>query len=325
MKNKPTYSYAYRTLTFIVIMLLINEGIKLYFENVSSANHKLVTQDAAFHAAPDTLDLLIMGHSRSYAAIDIDILNAEGIATANFSSGGESNIHSYYKLKYVLKESGKNVKTVIMPSGFTSFSLPDPDMNSNSFYWKRYVDYIALGKESNDFKRHLSVWIKAHMVPWYEYPYLRSSVALGDFNLTVNNKGFAAVNDSARTEMARGAIEGYMAVRQSYHEVSLLYLQRTIDLCKQYQVQLIYTDFPTSSYYQTVAREIIEENRITGDQSVYFGMVKADSIINTSNVVYWEDALLYSDNNAYFADSQHMNEVGRAAYTQLVKSRLLTN
>ncbi|MFT6138639.1 MAG: hypothetical protein ACJAUJ_001734, partial [Salibacteraceae bacterium] len=59
-----------RALLFILIFIGMNEGIKMYFFNVSVYNHRLVKQDRQFNEYDGPLEYLVMGHSRPARAVD---------------------------------------------------------------------------------------------------------------------------------------------------------------------------------------------------------------------------------------------------------------
>lgn len=296
-----------RLALFLLVVVAVNAGITWYFNHISIANHKLLKQDRKFHNAPDDIDILVMGHSRPGVALNDRLLpNA-----VNFCSGGESNIHTYYKLKYVLEESGKKVKTVVLPAGFGSFNLPDVEVNANSFYWKRYVDYLKLGEETGEFSTYLSVWLKAHLVPWYEYPYLRLQVALGDFDLSIDKEAYAASSDAEKLEIARGIINQQMSSRNQYDSVSISYVKRTLELCKEHNVMVVYVNFPVSSYYETAAKEVIDEHGFS-DKFVQI----AEMIARSENGVLFDfttsDLEMGDD---LFSDPQHMTKEGQQKFT----------
>ena len=294
-------------LVFLLVVACVNGGITWYFYNISISNHKLIKQDRRFHAAGNDIDVLVMGHSRPGAAINDAIMES----WANFCSGGESNIHTYYKLKYILESSGKNVKKVILPAGYGTFALPDVDVNSNSFYWKRYVDYLELGREVGDFESYLSVWIKSRIVPWYEYPYLRMQFAFGDFDLSINKEAYDSGSDTYRLAVASRIVDQQSASKALYHPVSINYIRKTIDLCEAHNVELIYVKFPVSSYYTNATNFVIDQFEMQEH------LEAVDSIITNSGNVKLLDLrewpLFNSDSN--FSDPQHIDKNRRDIFT----------
>ena len=313
MTRQKIHPLLKRLLLFCVIFIGINGVITAYFYRVSIHNHKLLTQDRGYHQSGDSIELLIMGHSRPFKAIDPSLLpNA-----VNFCSGGESNIHTYYKLKYALERSGKEIKIVLLPAGFPSFNVPDPQVNSNSFYWKQYVDYFELAQLTGEHDKYVSVWLKSHTIPWYEYGYLKLSSSTGDFDLRVDKEDFLNGSKEEKLNMANLVIERTMGTRSFYDEVSLEYLKKTIKLCQQHKCQLVFIKYPVSSSYREATQAMKKEYKLLK------GELKADSIIQSySDVHFWNYSNYWSEDDSFFADPQHVNIQGQKTFTNLVKRRL---
>lgn len=313
MLKKKLHPELRKLLLFSGIFLVINAGLTLYFKRVSIRNHKLLKQERVFKQAPDAIDVMIMGHSRPYKAIDASLLGN----SVNFCSGGESSVYTYYKLKYVLEESGKSVKTVLMPAGFPSINLTDPNVNSNSFYWKRYVDYCELAAITDDHEAYTSLWLKSRTIPWYEYGYLKLASMTGDINFKTDKKVFKEGNEADNLALAESIISRMTDTRSMYDSVSLHYVQKTMELCKKHHVQLVYIKYPVSKPYRSAVKRIIEAKNLQ-DATGNFEKI----IASHSEIEFWDYGAYWGENDMYFVDPQHINKEGQRLFTLLIKTRL---
>lgn len=275
-------------------------------------NHKLYQQDRVFHLAEDDIDLLVMGHSRPFRAID----ESQFDNVVNFCSGGESNVHTYYKLKYVLEQSGKSIETVLLPAGFGSFNLDDPALISNSFYWKKYVDYLELGEISNEYSTYSSIWLKSKVIPWYEYPYLRLSLETGDFDLKMSKENYRNGSEIEKYQMARVILDRAVTNSQFYDTVSTIYLRKTIQLCKDNNCRLIFIKYPVSSSYHKAMKEIVLENKLTKH------LTEVEQIIHQSGITILDYQNKWLQKEDYFVDPQHLSDSGKTAFSKLLKDEL---
>ena len=299
-------------LLFVIILVAVNIALSFYFYKVSVRNHKLYKQDRVFHSSEDQIDLLVMGHSRPFRAID----ETQFDNIVNFCSGGESNVHTYYKLKYVLEQSGKNVETVILPAGFGSFNLDDPSLISNSFYWKKYVDYLELSEVSNDFSTYTSIWLKSKVIPWYEYPYLKLSLETGDFDLKISKEKYQNGSAEEKYKMARMILDRAVANSQFYDSVSSIYLNKTIELCKNSDCKLVFVKYPVTSSYKKAMNEIVDEKELSELA------IRIEEIIDKEGITLLDHQDMWLENDDHFLDPQHLNEDGKKAFSKLLKSEI---
>lgn len=301
-----------RLLLFLLILFALNGVISLYFYKVSTRNHKMVRQDRVFHKAPKKIDYLIMGHSRPFRAIDITSLPH----AVNFCSGGESNINTYYKLRNVLEKSNKEVHTVILPAGFASFSQNKPEGTGNAFYWKRYVDYFEVGRETDDRLSYFSIWLKAKVVPWYEYPYIRMSMLTGDATSPIDVKGYANGSEEERLQQALKLANLNNDTKAIFDEASMTYLKKTIALCKKHNCRLIYVKYPISKYYQE-ATQLLPNAEKLNKRSQEF-----DATIRESGITMFDFTHLFDDQQDYFKDPHHLGKQAQQIFTQHLKQSL---
>lgn len=293
-----------KSLLFLIILVALNEGIKLYFYNVTAKKMKLVQRDEAFFRTDGDLDYLFLGHSRPLSAVD-----PTGYPKIfNFASGGESNIYTYYKLKYILEESSVKAKTVVLPCGFGTYNMRDIEHTTNSFYWSQYVDYLEIGKMKDEWFDYLGVVIKAKLFPYFQHPARALDRTYMNVTGELNHRmKLADIPEEQREQVAYESILANHDNRALYDSISLVYLEKTIALCEEHSQDVVFVRYPVTEYYGAAAERFVDEFELTGTESV-----SAD--LDFSN--------LYYDRPEFFRDVNHLNSDGAAAFTGVLMEGL---
>jgi hypothetical protein len=295
-----------QVLLFVLVFAALNEGIRIYFYNVTAKNMRLVQCDDAFHAIDQPLDFLFLGHSRGLASID----TANHPELFNFCSGGESNIYTYYKLKSILEEGKVTAKVIVMPCGFGSFNMRSISATTNSFYWIKYVDYLELGKHQNRWSEYLTLSLKARLFPYFQRPALALDKTMGSYTGQGDyKKKLADIPTENRFTVALQNLEANSVARSLYDSISLLYLKKTIALCNEKNQPIVFVKYPVTSYYQEAAVEFAKKNDFTPYQ--------IDAVIKASwdKIFVLDYEALYRDQPDMFRDLNHLNKEGAEAFT----------
>lgn len=309
MKLNP---YIKNSLYFLVFFVLINEGIKLYFSKVSVARHKLIKADEEFYHCPDTIDYLIMGHSRPYAAI-----NTEAIpGCVQFCSGGETNIQTYYKLKQLLETSNKSINTIILPSGFPTYCLSKPELNINSFYWKRYVDYLELGNLADKKTIYTGIYLKAHLFPYYEYPYIRLMLFFDELNMVIPKYAYQKASPLQKERIAISLVNSQYKNKELYSPVSFLYLKKTLELIAKHNKKIVFVKYPITLEYRNAMQDLAN--------NTFINTHLPDSIIRQfdQQIQVFDFSDIFDNHPEYFKDPQHLNKKGKEEFTRIIREKI---
>ena len=275
-------------------------------------NNKLIESDIEFYKKPSQIDYLFLGHSKPFAAIDVSQFK-NGV---QFCAGGESNIQTYYKLKHLLENSDKQLKYIVLPYGFASFNSNKTQLSTNSFYWKKYVDYIDVGRNSDKFWNYVSVDVKSRVCPYYEYPFLRLSLYYGELNIVNSKEDYSSLTKLEKQSLSNRIITTQMENRDLYSDVSFIYLQKTIDLATKYDKKIIYVKYPVSQSYYVVKNDMTEENSIPVQKFV-------DQVnIPNENIQVLDLESVYFDTDELFKDPQHLKPQGREKFTSLLLDKI---
>jgi hypothetical protein len=297
-----------RILLFAILFIGANELIKLYFEEVSVSDHMLVKQEKRFESYKEDLKYLVLGNSRASRAIDTSLLTS----SYAYCSGGESNVQTYYKLKYLLETQGDRITNVVLPIGLNSIGLYRPDKNLNSFYWSKYMDYVELMNSTNNFSTYSSVAIKAKMFPYFEYPYMKMLKEYGEARIIGADSIYQFGSEEEREELAADLLAHQHRFVQINHAVAVEYISKTIRLVEHHNKQLIYVKYPITNYYV----EASSGYEMDIKQEEIDDIAKTDS----SNVLWLDCQNLYSDQPEYFKDVHHLNEKGKKNFTNYLEA-----
>lgn len=293
-------------ISFGGVFLLLNGLATLYFFTVSSRDHKLFREETRYQAQTGPFDLLIIGNSRS--RLDIDTAYLEN--AYQFCSGGESTVQSYYKLKRIFSEPNPP-KSVLVSIGSPGVNRQRPAHTQNTFYWSDYVDYLELANESDEFDTYLSTWLRSKATPYYEYPYIRISFALGDFK-PGSAKEYPGATEQERFEQAINALELLCNAKHFNDSTALIYLHKIVDLCEAENAPLYLVKFPVTSYYQAAVDTLFTQGRFKAFPDTFGG--PNTTIIDFTKVFF--------DRPDLFKDVGHLNEEGRVILTQMLRDSM---
>ncbi len=301
-----------KIIIFLLILIAINEVAKQYFYRSVVADDVLFAQDEAFEAAPDTIDYLIMGHSRPHFGVD-----ATEIPRAfNYASLGENSIYSYYKLKHILENSDKKIGTIVLPAGLGSFSSMSDAYTFKSFYWGQYVDYIELGNLKDDFSSHAGIWFEHNIFPYAQSVGNSIDEKYGEAVEDPSSKTFSEMDLHEKVQNAKFMLNKNKKRKLINSEVALHYLQLTLDLCKEYNKPIYFIKYPITDIYKNELAAFAEAGSVD--------ISATDSIITNADGPFFlfefdEDNL--RDYNL-FEDAHHLNAAGKQNLTLMVKWRL---
>jgi len=302
-----------RILLFALLFLGANELIKLYFFEVSISDHTLVKQERRFDKYHGDLKYLFLGNSRVARAIDTSLIDN----SYAYCSGGESNVQTYYKLKYLLETESDRITNVILPIGINSIGLYRPDKNLNSFYWRKYMDYVELMELTSDYSTYSSVAIKSEMFPYFEYPYVRMLKEYDEARLIGSDSIYQFGSEKERIELAANVVANQHRFVHINNATAIEYVKKTIDLVKRYKKRLTFIKYPVTHYYENAS--LIYE--------IEDGRKEIDAIIKrvASEIDFLDFQNLYADKPDYFRDVHHLNEDGKRKFTNHLRDYFFNN
>jgi hypothetical protein len=117
----------------VVILLLFNYTKRGIIAKVKGPNTEEMVDRQFQNVLNKNFDILILGNSRTFQAIDPASLDKKAY---NFSFNSDTYHHYFYKLKW-LKEKNVHFKNVILGVDYFEFSRL---INDNTRYYKKYFD-----------------------------------------------------------------------------------------------------------------------------------------------------------------------------------------
>jgi hypothetical protein len=311
--KKPTYRLLRKVLLLLVILVGLNEGACQYFYNIALADDELFAQDTAFEAAPDTIEFLFMGHSRPLSAID----PSEFPRSFNYSSDGEYNSYTYYKLKHILENTDKAIGTIILPAGYGSFQTMNDAYTYRSYYWSNYVDYLEVGQLKNDISTHTSIWFENLVFPYARHVGGYIDEQYGEPINAPETAPFSKMDAFYKEQNAIFMLAKNEDRKEVNSDVSLEYLTMTLALCRKHKKAIYFVKYPLTDVYDHALASYLERNPI--DENI------SDSIIQNASgpFLLFDFSDLFYREHELFKDAHHLNANGRYKFSRQLTEMLL--
>ncbi|MBK8366602.1 MAG: hypothetical protein IPL10_04045 [Bacteroidetes bacterium] len=187
-----------------------------------------------------------MGDSHTVRGIDLSKIDS----SYSLAFYGENNMMNYYKLKYVLEHNYSIPKYVVLPCDIVThtygFNLA---RNNKSFYY----DFIDFKEASNLSKNVVTAYFDYFTVKIF--PYIDWQYALNKVNMDREKKSkinFSELPIDKQKKAASFLIEDELLENRNtssyYNSKALNYIQKTIDLCRQYNIKPIFVKFPLTKF-----------------------------------------------------------------------------
>ena len=309
-KSKYIRPLGKKVIRFIGLVLLIHSILYFAYEFFGERNSKLFKNDLRLDTHRSSIDFLFMGHSRPGHAINDSLIpNA-----FNFASNGESNIYTYYKLKYLLEQTDKDINYIVFPIGHASFFDQKNPYIVNHNYWNKYIDYTELGAAKSERFKYIQVNAQSTFTP---YAHWINQVLNRKFPKLSHKKGglHLLANNEKKQAHAYTIIKNNLESRNYFSDISLSYFKRTIALCEKHNKKVILIRYPITSYYKEASETLISQQGLNhkGLNTILSSLEK---------VTIWDFENLYFGRDELFKDAHHMNAAGRLEFSEFLKTRL---
>lgn len=306
-----TRKFKLKLLVFAVILILINTALDQAFKAFSVHNILNRKMDEQFAEYDDTLKYLAFGNSHN--CINTHILND----CFNYGSPSENYIQSYYKLKYILENSGKKPEYLLLQSDVSSYGRKISDRYEYNSYWIKYIDYLELARVKND-RGVLWKWLEGMFFSYAgNYKDIQLSIVyrvkmkkLEMYNGFRPHRDFKNFADDINKQKSAWNKAQLINSADVYFDPSIkYYFQKMLDLCEQYNVKVVLIRYPVTKEFNEVERSIVpadklysEIDSITAGCSTYWGTLDYHDI--------------FFNNPEYFFDPDHLNVKGSDLLTE---------
>lgn len=299
-----------RKIAFFSLTFLVIHGLLLFinFKLNHSKNEVTIQLDQYFQRG--NIKVLFLGDSHPKKAIDCSIIDS----SYSIAHSGENNMMNYYKLAYCINNKKIKPQYVVLPCDILTYTK---NYNYSITYKPLYYSFIPINEvfcvDSNTLKAYYD-YLKINLFPYTEWKYIFNKNNL--FKGADKAKRFQT--ESQLKQFTTNLIKGDVGLTKEHETLyftrSLDYIQKTIDLCKQHKIKLIYIKYPTTSLF------LDEVKKWSGDTSLTIR--PSEKIINKHHVPLLNYESLYLKHDDFFYDSHHLNDDGKKAFSNMLKLKL---
>jgi hypothetical protein len=307
-----------RVVLFWLIFGLLNWTVSRVYVRKEIAGSRAGRTEREFGRCREQVDTLAVGDSHMASGFDPRFFSG----SFNFALHGETYVYNYYKLKRVLKNNPQ-IRVVLLPLDFHSFSSWRADRALRDYYWVRYVNYPELGWLSREPLPYIGKYIRGRF-----FPYLGESSALlgssvpdeegrrGQRPETVQGYVIKTGNyNKNREEQAVRRVRLHFAQNRVFDDLLARYFRKILELCAARGAELVLVKFPVSEPYYRLA------SRRAAKADVYR---RAEEIIRPYRNVRILDfqTSFFDRDRELFDDPDHLNEAGAKILTLEIKGLL---
>jgi hypothetical protein len=300
-----TRKFIIRSLLFVVFLITANFVLDWSFKALSA--HKKVNEmmDEQFAEFDGTFTFLAMGNSHN--CINTHILPN----SFNYGSPGENYIRSYYKLKYILEQSGRKPEYLLLQADISCFGPKISDRFEYNYYWIKYVDYIELAKIKGD-KDVVYNWVEGKFFSyagnykdlWLSIVYRIKMKKLEMYRGYREHRNYRNFADEMNREKVGRDKANLVLTKDVYLDQAIrVYFEKIMQLCQANGVKVILVRFPEAKEFYE------EETRIVPVDKLYS---EVDSIAAKfpvySGILSYQE--MFFDHPEYFFDPDHLNVEG---------------
>jgi len=302
---------------FIILVLLLNECLNEVYNHWMYYFRLSRLQDEQFETYSDTLKYLMLGNSHN--RVNPAILG-NGFC---YIMPKEVYTQTYYRLKYILEKTNKKPENILLSIDPVNFSPRAENELGFDGYWRKYLNYFELARESHD-PGYLLNWFTGNFFSYAgNYRYVFMSVQFFHADLHQIKNGYIPARDYMNfgKEPNREALgfELATAYLSSYSKKSTLgetrYYLKILALCQQYKIHLILLRMPMTDEYLKYARKMVDLDKL--DREI---------IDVTRN--HCDDYQVFDFRNEfhgkpeYFFNADHVNPTGAYIISMKIKQEL---
>jgi len=297
---------------FVITFLLLHTTMVGVFFIIISKTSSLVENQKHFESLKEAPKFLFTGDSHPTRCIDEQKIKK----SFKLSFYGENPILTHFRLKYLLEHLNLKPKYIFLQTDITRFSANYFNRNENYFFYGKYINYKELldaGIINYD------VYLKSNLYSFF--PYIELKTILKKNNMVKTKKGRQKFSDFSETQKQTNTelfIKHKLLSnnpKNLYYEDALIYFGKTIELCQSHQIKVIGIKYPVTDYYLNTLKQFCGEEMLNNPPQ--------DKILLEHNIPIWDFEKKYLDRHDYFFDSHHMNEHGKAAFTTILKNKII--
>ncbi|MEM7129580.1 MAG: hypothetical protein AAF702_24820 [Chloroflexota bacterium] len=304
-------------LFFCAGLLVIHFALGFIFNNVILSQTGLAKKDKNLRLHNHLVDTLVLGDSHSLNNIAPTLLSD---STFNLAVGGLSYMQTYYRLKHYLEnEDNGSLQVIILPYDLHSFSSNRANnIVERPYYWKKYIDYVEYGLQTNTLLRAIQIRIVG------EIPYLSGFTDTvrflkANYQRQVNEDILSSIRgDFSKSKNPEAQAAARAKEHFGGHDVldstAIYYFDRIMSIATTANLQVVLIKHPVSHEYYVAASRFVN----TGE----FYDRLATLTTSKYDVIVLDHQKTYFDQNDLFVNSDHLNVEGRRRFTYTIRDEL---
>ncbi len=300
-----TRQFIIRCVLFLAFLVALNFAIDQTFKALSAHKKVNVMMDEQFAELDDTLTFLTMGNSHN--CINTHILPH----SFNYGSPGENYIKTYYKLKYVLEQSGKKPEFLLLQADISCFGPKISDRFEYNYYWIKYVDFIELAKIKDD-KDVVYNWVEGKFFSyagnykdlWLSIVYRIKMKKVDMYRGYRAHRDYKNYADEAdRNKVARDKANLVLSKDEYFDHAIRVYFEMIMQLCQDHGVKVVLVRFPEAKEFYEEECRIVPVNKLYAEVQA----IASEFPVYSGILSYQE---MFFDHPEYFFDPDHLNVEG---------------
>jgi hypothetical protein len=282
------------------------------FYILANKKSELIIKQKTYLAMDRKPDILLIGDSRTVCGID-----ESGYKNAfSMAYYGEGYMRNYFRLKNVFEKEKSFPKIIVMQLEALRFTKGFSRYKSNNYFYYNLYSPWDTELSWKDFFKEAQRYYYSKLIPYSEIFSMLKQNEL-EFNIKINKK-FSSNDSERRIILAKKYFEseltGKYLIENLYYPETIEYLKKTVALCKQNKVKMIFVKFP-------LTREILGEMTRTLGENCLKGQ-PSDKTAAENNIPVIDLQYIYADRPDFFVDCHHLNNIGRNNLTPLVMSKI---
>lgn len=277
--------------------------------------HKASRADAAFlETAPREIELLICGDSHPRSNLDPTLLSDR---TVNIAIGGEHYLKTWYRMRRLLEVGDRSIEALLLPLDAGSFSDWHAENFAPEYVWGQSVDFLEVGRVRGRPWDYVGRLLKATLFPYAGELRTLNQVRTKRF-------GFGdelPVGSFASLSVATRRAAGLQHAKDHLRDANVMdpalrwAFDQLVAWADERDIKLVLVAFPLSRWYdrwveRSGARERVEREVVA-------------PLLADPDHLYIDHHDLFGKRDDLFADSHHLNALGRTYYSRHLQEILI--
>jgi hypothetical protein len=300
-----------KLIRFAFYFLCLHFCLYFLFLFLVQKNSELVKMQKEYIQNSKKFEILILGDSHAVRGIDSRKINK----CYSLAYYGENNIMCYYRLKHLIKNRIALPHYIILPADIFSFARGTCYHRTKHYFYYSFIPFNELNMFEENPIESKYIYLKNKIFPYSE---IKSVIfKKNKHQIKKGFKRYSEMNNQFKLKEVKHLIEDELHCtnkKNLFYFKSINYLNKTISLCKENNIKLIYVKYPMTKWiYKEIKKNI--------DFDTYSNRV-SERIIKTHNIPILDFEYLFENDDSLFFDSHHLNEYGKKKFTPILKQKL---